>query len=84
MEEEKQKNAEKGMPIPNLTVSGVIPRDTWKNVVLTHFLNVTTLIENLTGKVINAVAKPSFCQSCIYWKNKDKNAEEYALWLNEQ
>lgn len=68
------------MPISNLTVSG---DGTWQKRGFSSLYGVSTLIGSLTGKVIDAVIKSSYCQSCTYWKNIDKNTEEYTMWYNE-
>lgn len=75
VEEEKTKNAEKEMPISNLTVSG---GGTWEKRNSFSLSSVSTLIGNLTGKVIDAVVREINCPGCFYWMKKDKNTEEYA------
>lgn len=80
VKEEKEKNIEKEMPISNLIVSG---DGTWKKRGFSSLFGVSTLIGSLTGKVIDAVVKSCYCQGCTYWKHKDKNTEQYAMWHDE-
>lgn len=68
------------MPIFNLTISG---DGTWKKRGFSSLFGVCKLIGSLTDQVIDAVVKSSYCQSCIYWKNKNKNIEEYAAWYEQ-
>jgi len=53
-----------------------------KYVALAHFLGISTLIGSLSGKMIDAV-KSSFCQNYVYWKNKNKGTEKYAISYDE-
>lgn len=63
IEEEKENNAEKKMPISNLTVSddGI-----WKKHGFNSLFGISTLVGSLIGKVIDAVVKSNYCQSCTY------------------
>lgn len=72
VEEEKKKNEKHEKPILNLEVSD----DSWKKRGFKSLYGVTTLIGYYSGKVIDLVMKSSYCQGCMFWKNK-QNTQEY-------
>lgn len=80
VEEEKKENEKREIPILNLKVSG---DGTWKKRGFKSLFGITTLIGYYSGKVIDLVVRSSYCQSCIYWKDKPKNTAEYLAWKDD-
>ncbi|XP_032663117.1 uncharacterized protein LOC116840472 isoform X1 [Odontomachus brunneus] len=80
VEEEKKLTAEKygTENATRLTVSG---DDTCKKRGFSFRFSMTTLIGNLSNKVIDLVLKSSFCQSCNDHKSK-KGTQEYNIWYD--
>ena len=73
--EEKQKNAEKGHG-ENLTVSG---DGSWIKRRFTSLVGIVSLIGKYSKKIVDVVVMSSYCRACEYWK-KVKDAVGFALW----
>ncbi|XP_067208105.1 uncharacterized protein [Linepithema humile] len=80
VDEEKQENEKREIPITNFKVSG---DGSWKKRGFKSLYGVTTLIAYYTGKIIDLVIKSSYCHACAQWKNKSTNSEEYLAWKAE-
>lgn len=80
VEEEKKQTLEKENSETNLTVSG---DGTWKKRGHTSRFGVVTLAGKYSKKIIDSCVKSTYCQSCVYWKNKkDSDPEAYEEWLS--
>ncbi|XP_052758504.1 uncharacterized protein LOC128202373 [Galleria mellonella] len=77
VKEEMEKNVEQGREKNILKVSG---DGTWKKRGFKSNYGVATLIGYYSGKVIDLKTKSSYCQGCIYWKNKT-HTEEFRKWI---
>ncbi|XP_074097915.1 uncharacterized protein LOC141526733 [Cotesia typhae] len=76
VKEEMEKNVEQGREKNILKVSG---DGTWKKRGFKSTYGVATLIGYYSGKVIDLKTKSSYCQGCVYWKNKT-HTEEFRKW----